>query len=382
MVILMAFSCTRRGNETARVKEIDVDILKLLAQPTGHTVLSRQSLIRFGKDASNDSISSKGFIIPDERRTNRIAARVGGRIEKLYVRFPYQYIRQGEKLLDLYSPELTTAINEYLFLQAKDSKSNLTIQARQKLVLLGLSNAQVRQFEISGNAPETITVYSPYSGYTVPFESASMSGGAIAERSSSEMGGMGPIGNVSEKNSTSPNIREGSYVNIGQTLFAINDAQEVIALLSIAAIEQASVKIGLPVSVTSELFVKPMSSSIDLVEPVFQNGQRFLFVRAPLANSNGLLKFNSLVTAKFSTNGSGTHTLPASCIFDLGNRKIVWVKSGEVDHVNIFTPRIIITGNTEAEITEIISGLQPGELVARNAGLLVDREGIIKTKQP
>ena len=376
-------SCSTPVPGHPHVKRNDSAGLELLSQSPAHTVLSRQTVIRFGQTTSQDTIALNGIIIPDERRTNKIAARFGGRVEKLYVRLPYEYVKKGEKLLDLYSPELTTAVNEYLFLLARDSASSLAKHSREKLRLYGMTDAQMKSFEREGKAPYTITLYSPYEGYLVS------AGDPVSQRPgrNERPGGTMSMGQTGEGNepamNTFPVIREGSYVTTGQTLFSINNAEEVFALLSIAPGMQTVVKPGMQISVTSELEpARALNGTVVLVEPGLGDGQRFLGVRVLLDNAGGLLKFNLLVKATLPLSTENLSLLPASAVLDLGKRQIVWVKSGELDRVPFFTPRVVLARQSSARFTEILSGLEPGEEVARDAGLLVDREGIIQTELP
>ncbi len=384
-IAIFTAACSTPEVSHKGVDEVDSTILKLLISNPGHTVFSQQATVKFGQSQHNDTVSVNGIIIPDERRTNIIAARFGGRIERLYVRFPFQYVKKGEKLLELYSPELNTSISEYLFLLEKDKSSSLTAQARKRLELLGLFDSQIREFEKNGNAPSSVSIYSAYEGFVITSSSNMPSNQSTQEKPTSGMSGMKSPdkNNAGEANSTSTLIREGSYISAGQTLFAINDAREVIALLSIEPGLQALMKKGMIVNVESELLPgNKLKGTIDLVEPVLQKGQRFLFARATMLNANGLLKFNSLVKAEIDFPIQQSYSLPSSCVFDLGKRKIVWVKTQRIDDVSVFIPRIVVVGNHDGAHAEILSGLKPGEEVALDAGLLVDREGLIQTELP
>lgn len=386
LAVLLVGACSPASHEHPVVGVTDTSAIEILAQTPAHTVLSEQSVVRFGDVIQSDTIRMNGIIVPDERRTNKIAARISGRVEKLYVRFPYQYVSKGDKLLDLYSEELNTAISEYIFLWRKDSASTLTAQSRQKLLLWGLMNFQLEEFKKTGIARSTISLYSPYSGYVVQLGSSNTSVGATTN--SGDMGNMSGIGSSNPKPksgptpTTSASLREGVYVNAGQTLFALNDAKEVIALFSLTSADQVSVKEGTSVGVRSELLPgRLLTGTVDLVESSFETGgQRFLSARVKLENSSGALKFNSLAEGEIIHADTNINLLPSSCVFDLGQRKIVWVKSGVAGGIPIFTTRVVVTGIGNAISTEIISGLKPGEEVALEAGLLTDREGIIQTE--
>lgn len=375
-------SCADSGHTPVRGADATTDEIALLAQSPGHTVLSKQSVIQFGDSVHTDSVQATGFITPDERRTNKISVRVSGRIEKLYVKQLYQYVNIGDKLFDLYSPELTNAISEYLFLIQKDSTSPLTAQSKLKLQRFGLSNTQVQELERNRTAPTTVTFYSAYSGYIIPGNSSAPAVGPM-DNSPDGMSGMNNGFATSQKTVALMEVREGSYVLTGQTLFSINDAQTVIAMISVSAKSQPYLSPGTAVTVYSELVSgQAINCVIELVEPTVQNGQHFLLARVPLRNENGEVKFNSLVTANVWPSSSSVRTLPSSCVFDLGKRKIVWVKSSEIDSVSVFTPRVVITGSRSGSSIEIISGLSVGEYVALHAGTMVDRDGIISPELP
>lgn len=381
LMALLMNACHKHKGADSAGKEDTTGIAFLAASPS-EVVLSQQATIRFGEPEGYDSVALRGYIIPDERRTNVVSARVNGRVEKLYVRFPGEYIRKGQKLLDLYSPELTTAISEFLFLSKKDSLSPLTLDSKKKLLLLGLTSGQLDGIAKIGTAPQYISLYSPFEGYLVNPENESM-------RSSAEQPGLpmtGTMNNMggSDRQQTpasSGELREGSYVVSGQSLFHINDAQVVAARMSVPVAAQALITAGIPVKVTSELRRgEILSGTVYAIEPVITPEQRFVFARVTLANSKQDLMFNSLVNAVLPLEREGQpHRLPASCVMDLGKREIVWVKTNTINGSGVFVPRVVSTGVEQNGFIEIISGIQTGEEIALQSGLMTDRESIIET---
>jgi Cu(I)/Ag(I) efflux system membrane fusion protein len=266
-------------------------------------------------------------------------------------------------------------------LQKQDKNSTLTAQSHQRMLLFGISETQISDFEKNGTAPPTVTLYSPYEGYAVPSEPMKATGGSMTSTSGGSMSEMNVSNSNDNQAGQSLQFREGAYITAGQTLFSINDAKEVIALLSVSP--GSTIRSGMPLEITSELLPgQKINSAVNLVEPAQEAGQRFLYARAVLQNSNGQLSYNSLVKATTRTSTGLPNTLPSACVLDLGKRKIVWVKTKEVNQVSVFMPRIVVTGFVNDGYTEILSGLSTGEEVAQDAGLLVDREGIIQTELP
>ena len=117
-----------------------------LLQPTDHFVVSSIPVTTVRKKVVPVDMEAFGTITYDTRLINTISARVSGRIEKLYVRYRYQHVHKGAHIMDIYSPELLTAQQNLLFLLKNDAGNTSFINAaKEKLLLLGVSNDQLEQ---------------------------------------------------------------------------------------------------------------------------------------------------------------------------------------------------------------------------------------------
>jgi Cu(I)/Ag(I) efflux system membrane fusion protein len=351
--------------------------------PTNQTVIARQQLIEPLFSDMNFTITGNGYISFDMRRNRKIPVRVGGRIERLYVKYNYQYIRKGEKILELYSPELNTYVEEYLYVSKQTNDSILQNKARQKLLLLVLSSAQVKQIDRTGNASFTIPLYSPFEGYVLFNPSASSGMGNAANTSGNMSGGMSGADNSAASIQgtvlTDNSIREGMYVSKDQTLFWINDFKETWGIIAFTKENEKYIRNGLPITINSEFMTdKPIHTSIRLIEQVYQGGQKFTQARVYIPNASGILKQNSLITAAVSVPVKSL-MLPASSVYSLGKISIVWVKVGTTkEGANIFQSRVVRIRHKSGDKVEIIEGLKQDEWVAKDAGYLADSETIIQ----
>ena len=95
--------------------------LETLLKPTNEFVVSSVPVVTLKKGAENIQLNTFGSVAYDTRYTGSISSRVAGRIEKLYVRFRYQRVNKGQRILDIYSPELLTAQQNLLFLLKHDA---------------------------------------------------------------------------------------------------------------------------------------------------------------------------------------------------------------------------------------------------------------------
>lgn len=384
LLLVSLFACSTENNEqTSRPEDGACDILDDLAKSPDKTVVSSQNTVRPVNSPLNE-VSLSGYIAPDERRTNKITARFGGRIERLYVKYPWQYVNKRTKLLDVYSPELNTYAEEYLYLQQRND-TMLLPQAREKLLLLGLTDAQIGELEKSGTIPFSTTIYAPQNGFILPGKNSSPS--AMNPPSGAQNQGgmnMGTGGNPVESSRSvsvaSGWLREGMYIDRDQVLFAMNDLVKVWGMALGNAVLLSQVETGDSAAVYSEqLPGKAISAVVDFLEPYYERGQKFTRVRFYIDNPGHALQINSLFQATIQTGDESTLTLPASAVLDLGKRRIVWVKTGQCkDGQTIFKTREVTTGAGNEERISILSGLEPDEEVAKHAGMLLDRETLVK----
>ena len=110
-----------------------------LLKPTNEFVVSEQPVIKVKRENIPTTVDALGTVEYDTRQIGSISSRVAGRIEKLYVRYKYQKVSKGQRILDIYSPELLTAQQNLLFVIKNDRSNKTMIDAsRQKLLLLGM----------------------------------------------------------------------------------------------------------------------------------------------------------------------------------------------------------------------------------------------------
>lgn len=341
-------------------------------------VLSRQATLKLQSGSNEKSIKAQGFIGIDPNRNHSVSSRLGGRIERLYVKFGLQYVKNGEKIMDLYSPELQTIQEEHLFLIRSKVENSLFEKSRERLRLLGITEDRISQLEKSGIVSLTVSVFSPSDGY-VFFNEQSTSGIEPPEATSA-MNGMGTKttgekGNVFSP--TSAQIREGSYVNEGQMLFSVNDLQQVWALISLPGSQLSQINQNQLVEIFSENnFSKILKGKVSLIEQAFEeNNQRFARVRIVLPNADKSLKINSLINAHFALPDNKQLQVPASAVYRTGLNSYVWVKTGETNSgTGIFQLRKVIASVNNNGGVSILNGLSPDEEIAKEAGFMTDSE--------
>ncbi|WP_169051668.1 efflux RND transporter periplasmic adaptor subunit [Flavobacterium sp. H122] len=362
--------------------ELKVNEAKDQVELPNKQVLSKQATVKLKSQSAAQDIKSQGYIDIDKSRNRNVAARFGGRIEKLYVAYNLQRVTKDQKILEIYSPELNTFQEEHLFLLKNEQEKSLIEQSRQKLKLFGLTDRQVSDLEATRKVKRTISVFSPYDGY-VFFNAVSGADKTSQTTQEPSMGGMnGSEPKVTGKNynTSGVQIKEGDYVNLGEILFSINDLQKVWAIVSVSSNYVSQIKPKSSVKIISELFPeRPLNGKLLLTEKTFEEaGQRFVRLRIELTNPKNALKINSLLVAETPIGLSDTFQVPVSAVYKTGLNSYVWVKKrSTAKGTGIFQLRKVSTGQVINGRVEIIGGLKFDEEIALHAGLLIDSETFI-----
>src|SRR5476651_2401192 len=115
--------------------------LNTVLKPVNSSVVSSVNAITPEQKEIPTTISAEGYLDFDVRTFNNIASRFSGRIEKLYIKYAFQEVHQGQRILDIYSPDMVTAQQDLIYLTKNSAQeTDLINAAKQKLLLQGMTN--------------------------------------------------------------------------------------------------------------------------------------------------------------------------------------------------------------------------------------------------
>jgi Cu(I)/Ag(I) efflux system membrane fusion protein len=315
-------------------------------------------------------IRTVGLVGYDERRLNTINTKIEGWVEKLYVNFTETYVRKGEPIADIYSPELWATQQEFINMVkwAKHSRvrtekvsadasdgpdigsmidkdaQSLVDAARERLKLWDISASQIRKIEESEEPIRTLTIYSPYSGYVLQ-----------------------------------KYVNQGSRVMPGEKLFDLADFSNVWITADIYEFELPFVKVGdAAVVQLSYLPGRQFSTRIDYIYPVLEGETRTEKARFSIPNQGGLLKPQMFTNVDLKIGLGRRLAVPADAVINTGVRRIAYVDKGDGN----FEPREVLTGVQTENLVEITAGLKAGDRVASSANFLIDSEAKLKGVEP
>ncbi|MFL5746199.1 MAG: efflux RND transporter periplasmic adaptor subunit [Niastella sp.] len=346
-------------------KVTDVSLNDLL-RPSNQYVLSSIPTVHIQQRDEPLEITTYGFITYDTRQVGTVSSNVAGRIEKLYIKHRYQQVNKGQKLMDIYSPELLTAQQNLLFLLQHDADNQVLISAaRQKLQLLGMSNPQLDQVTKSGKPVFTVSIYSAYGGHIHESSPEAMQ--------QPEQTGMKDVSLLTEE----LQLKEGMYVTKGQNLFSIYNPSKAWAVLNIFSGQAGMVKVGDKVRIVPETAPgKDFRAAIDFMEPFYRPDSKTATARVYFNNPNMGIPIGSQVKAVIFAGARSARWLPEEAVLTLGLDKVVFIKKDDA-----FIAHKIEVGIVNNHLIQVLNGLTEQDEVAANAQYLVDSESFIKVKQ-
>jgi membrane fusion protein, copper/silver efflux system len=360
------------------VKKEPGDSLRSVLQPVNSAVLADIRTVHPQKKQVPIFVEAQGYIDYDERTKHDISPLFDGRIEKLYVKYNYQLVHRGERLMDIYSPELMTAQENLLYV-ASGNDVELLSAARQRLKILGMSREQIEQVYTTRRVLRNVPVYSSYEGHihemknapAPPAEQGMSGGGSTPPSSLSESAYAGVEASVPLL------VKEGMYVSKGQVVFYIVDPHKVVVMLQIKEQDIARVKLNQEVSFEVDETPKmTMKGKINFIEPFLKPGSKTLLARIDIDNAEHKHKVGTWIKASITGEPVNGLWVPASAVVDLGRDKIVWLKKDKR-----FVAQKVQAGIVTKDWVEVRYGLTEEDEVAAEGHYLADSEGFIKADE-
>jgi RND family efflux transporter MFP subunit len=299
------------------------------------------------------TIRTVGRIAFDERRVHHVHTRYEAYVEKIEADFTGKYVRKGEILARVYSPELYATQEEYL-LALKASRSlgtasvssavqgsrDLLEAARRRLLLWDITQADIDALEKRGEPARTLNVYAPISGFI-----------------------------------TARTAYHGMKVMPADTLFDIADLSTVWVIADVYEYELPHIGIGQAATLTLSYWPgKLWKGNVSYVYPAVDEKTRTVKVRIELGNPKGELKPEMFADVTLHCQPRTVLQVSDDAVLESGARNVVFVSEGEGKLV----PHAVVVGDHGPGVVEIRSGLKEGDIVVRGANFLVDSESRLK----
>jgi Cu(I)/Ag(I) efflux system membrane fusion protein len=284
----------------------------------------------------NRTINTVGYVGFDEEKIFHVHSRVEGWVERLHVRSVGQTVKKGQKLYELYSPELVNAQEE--FLSALKSKNKALINAsKSRLRFLGTGNAQIERLEKSRKVRQRIDVYSEQNGFIHQL-----------------------------------NVREGMFIKPATDILSIGQIDTVWVIAEVFEQQSGWIKTGQKVDMkVGALPGIPWQGRVDYIYPVLDAATRTLQVRVRFDNPEEQLKPNMYAQLDiYAQTERETLFIPREAVIRSGRMDRVVKALGEGKYLSVAVKIGIESDNA----IEILEGLQANDRIVTSAQFLIDSE--------
>lgn len=295
-----------------------------------------------------EEITLPATLREDQTGINSVTVRLTGRLERLYVRNVGEKVRAGQAVFDLYSEDLASAQGDFvLALQSKKRYSGTDLDftrlaqaARNKLLLWGMTEAQLGELERTGTPKNTVTFYSRYAGYVTEAPPA-----------------------------------EGSYVAEGATVLKLADGRTLWAEAQLYVSDVPFLAQTRDASVTLPYYPgRILNGRVSFVNPNLEASSKIVLARVVLANPKGDYQpgMQAWITLKVKTRRA--IAVPTNALIRDSRGTTLWIKNA----AGGFEGRMVRIGTANQDYTEIKGGLRTGESVVVSGAYLLHSEFVFK----
>jgi len=297
----------------------------------------------------NDEIRSYGTVQPNERHFAYVQTRFAGWIRQVYVDATGDFIRKGQPLFTIYSPDLVATEREYLLAKktagslqqskvsgVSDGATSLIAASKARLQQFDMPESEIAKLDETGEAVTDLTFYSPASGY------------------------------VTERNAL-PNM----YVQPDTKLYAIADLADVWVLAQIFQNDAGRIKPGDPGEITLDAYPgQVFRGKVDYLLPQLDTATRTLPVRLVFSNADLKLRPGMYVNVSLKLPMGKRLVVPDSAVFHSGTKSLLFTYTGDGN----ITPREVEIGPHVGDQVVITKGMKAGEQIVTSANFLIDSE--------
>ena len=300
--------------------------------------LSLMNIETFNVGESVISSTSKelsGRIQVDETTVFDQTAKYSGRVERLLVHSNGEVIRKGQKIAEIFSPEIYKAQKELLIAAgSKNSQPQYYQAVREKLRIMKFSDQWIDALESRGEAQAYFDLVAEMDGTIIDLA-----------------------------------VSEGDAVKKGQVLYRSADLSKVWAQLDGYENNLESVSVGQRVLLKSpNLSMFSSEGTISFIDQVINEKTRTYSIRVEVLNDRGILKPGMFVRATLESPDSSGLQIPTSAVLWTGKRSLVYVQITS----STFELREVEVGQEDSEFYTVLSGLSEGESVVVDGAFQID----------
>lgn len=314
--------------------------LEIKMSPTAMQLANVQTAI-VSKTKPVKKLRLTGKVQADESNMTSQTTHISGRIERLLVNTTGEYVKKGQVIAYIYSPELVTAQKELFEAQKIENTNPELLEAsKEKLKNWKLTDAQIESILKSKKPIENFPILADQSGVVL-----------------------------------NKRVTLGDHVMQGASLYEIANLSKVWVLFDVYESDMSWIKVGDKVSYSiHSLPGKEYSGKVSFIDPVIDPKTRVAKARVIASNTQGELKpemFASGIIQSPIDESEKAISIPKSAVMWTGKKSVVYVKNVGSNGVG-FIMRVIETGASLGDHILVLEGLKEGEAIAIHGTFSID----------
>jgi Cu(I)/Ag(I) efflux system membrane fusion protein/cobalt-zinc-cadmium efflux system membrane fusion protein len=301
------------------------------------------------RKAVSDRVITTGNVAVDETRLAYVQLRFSGYLRKVFADATYQYVRQGQPLFTVYSPEVVSTEREYLVARGSQRQlaqvadpdiaadtASLVNAAAERLRQWNIPKREIARLESSGEVQQDLEIDSPVSGY------------------------------VTERDAL-PN----KYAQPDTRLYTVADLSTVWVFAQVFQNDLGRIRVGDAVTLTVDTYPgRTFTGRVNFIYPDIDMATRTARVRLVFPNPALQLKPGMFVNVSLDIPMGEQLVIPAAGVLQSGTRQLVFVDHGGGN----LEPREVQLGARAGDGFIVLKGLTPGEHIVTSANFLIDSE--------
>jgi Cu(I)/Ag(I) efflux system membrane fusion protein/cobalt-zinc-cadmium efflux system membrane fusion protein len=336
------------GPESASMAPHDASLVPVQLSPERMQSIGVR-MDRVERKRVGDEIRATGNVAVDETKLAYVQVRYSGYIQKVFADATYQYLRKGQPLFTIYSPDLAATEREYLVAKQNqqrvagstvpgvaESAASLLDAAAERLKQWGVPPREIARLESTGQLQQELQVDSPVSGY------------------------------ITERNAL-PNLT----VQPETRLYSVADLSTVWIFAEVFQNDLGRIKVGDRATLTVDTYPgRNFEGRVNFIYPQVDMTTRTARVRLIFPNPGLKLTPGMFVNTVLQVRAGTQLVIPASGVLQSGTRQVVFVNHGD----GYLEPRDVELGARAGEDFVVLKGLKEGEEIVTSANFLIDSE--------
>jgi len=299
-------------------------------------------------------VITNGILKTDERKEYIVTTKISGWVDKLFVNYTGQKVKKGQKLIDIYSPELVAAQQEFITALSyaksveKSSDPNVSTSGEdlinnsiRKLELLDVNKEEINRLRTTKEVRKYVTLYAPFDGTVIH-----------------------------------KMVTEGEKINRGTPLLKIANLSNLWLIADVYEYELSKIQLGSQADIKfNYLPGKTFNQPVTFIYPTLDAKTRTVKVRIDIPNYNDELKPDMFATIVINGKDLGTYpVVPEEAIIRSGQKNILILALGD----GKFKPVEVKLGNYADGFYQILNGIKENDMIVVSAQFLIDSESSLK----